>query len=490
MNCHLSNFLSIDKFSAENWLKHNFEASFQNFQDLQVSHSLVISKKISEPNYALAKKILALEEAQKTLIPVAEKISALIAEKNIFQQWIMNLCYFLHQWGWKQYSTLEAHQRVESSIQQVIKSIELLKSSIKIPFDETEVSKYKQNYEDQLKSNQIETFLTDFSNFVFENVKMPEGEDFEKFEGRSAVLAIINLKKSLAEFNQKHPDNDSILDVFNQLKWMIDFFIKVNHFSNGKLTQESLSLAYQRFYENLANSSLSIMTVKESHQVHPQIFSDILVGEIKDKVSRLNEQTKSMMFYGGVTGKDVSGHSIIHRIQKDLDETYSFIVFNTGQGVVGNHEIEDVNGVSYVYPLVISGLSFSHVTNAKFLKAIISKQVIPTNRVERAIKEIYQAINKYLVVEGNGIQQLRLGIWYPMQIKGTCSYSSTNMGLAQDLSFQHLHEFKKLSAITMLKQFNKIQKASQKVSKDLQKKLKMMERLRDLLASHYGIETT
>ncbi len=137
------------------------------------------------------------------------------------------------------------------------------------------------------------------------------------------------------------------------------------------------------------------------------------------------------------------GHSIIIEFKKEEDGTYSAAIFNTGLGA-NHHTIVESNKngrIQAIKPFKIGGLKHEDITNYDFIAGIIEAKMkpAPTSKEEVAnIRTLYHDFKHQLITEAKGQDMSDSCKSFPLQKRGTCSYSSIEAWLMSHLTEEEM----------------------------------------------------
>lgn len=229
--------------------------------------------------------------------------------------------------------------------------------------------------------------------------------------------------------------------------------------SNFKLSPMQLQDYWRLYYKTLStailiNSRIADSQVKMAkiHADFKQIFETyncthtplaLLIHDVcKDIMQRIHDlKVDEYAFF--CLGHHV--HQIVIEIERTSsdDRSYLLKVFNTGEGVYNSiypHEESSDMGLEYARPLCIDNLSLE-----AFSYPFIEKLVYLVLKSTDA-NDFYALLQDFLIRQHQGRWQAHLGEWYPLQIRGTCSYTALDVCIQSHLNWEMSCRFEIIKA--------------------------------------------
>lgn len=294
--------------------------------------------------------------------------------------------------------------------------------------------------------------------------------DLEELEGNLTSYSLISLEEILKNNLANERDENKIRIkqiLLNELGFAITIAQKLELVDNIKLIRKKefkLSLIY---YENLAHATSALSHFIEAKQYLKEIKSYQSDSQVLESICLQDRQTirdfiEHTSCYTSVPRsiliQDISWdlvtkfknlkpeeymflplgtrtHSIFVelRAEKLSSEkmTYSCQIFNMDNEILKWHSIkkEDQSNWFYVKPLTIK-----RIEKQAFPYEFFRKLAQCTLKAEET-KDFYCVIEDYLIKKGNGKVYKELGHWHLLPKRGTCSFSTAEMGI-----FEHLDQ--------------------------------------------------
>ena len=157
------------------------------------------------------------------------------------------------------------------------------------------------------------------------------------------------------------------------------------------------------------------------------ICSETMYDVIKE-IEKL-QSGESTAFPGGFTG-----HALMYKVRREKDNTYSFLVINTGSGWDAFQNIfkEKMGELApdKVIDYELLNLSIEEVTNPEFLTKLALAKIVQDSS-PNGVQAIVRPITDHLI---NGTKvKFQAGLEHTKQVNGTCTYSRIEAWLETEL---------------------------------------------------------
>jgi hypothetical protein len=177
-------------------------------------------------------------------------------------------------------------------------------------------------------------------------------------------------------------------------------------------------------------------------------------------------------------------HFVLARLEViavDGEKIYTWILYNTGEGLKAHHLFQIINQQLFVNPLKIGGIRKQDLCYSFW------QELFTCELNETAMKSFYCIQKRYLIDQGHGyLIKSSQDFLYPVPDFGICTYSAAEMAVFNQLSSQEIKKFEKNKALFAIKKQSRVVKERSKALhratsprqiKLMQKKFKQSQRL-------------
>ena len=278
-----------------------------------------------------------------------------------------------------------------------------------------QLKKSQQEYKQVSGSNAIMRTIKRISHFIFTKmyalfVRQPEQkliEGYYRVIGNTQMTSK-NLEGNMGSISLDHFKRDltTFISVYSQ------------HLDpKDKTKLEGLIPQLEKAYDIQRNFEEFLLTSSNSKEIHAKTCKEMMYDVTKE-IENL-KSGESMIFPGGFIG-----HAVMYKVRRDPDNTFSFIIINTGAGSNIFHTIlkkrENVPDPDKAVDYELVNLTIDEVTNPEFLMKLGMAKTYEDPSQKGILAMLNPVLNHLL--KGTNVK-LRLGHDHPMQVNGTCAYS-------------------------------------------------------------------
>lgn len=337
-------------------------------------------------------------------------------------------------------------------------------------------------------------------NLIMEKLTDEElkGFDYQELEGASEIYSVLAYSEVLEIYrglfsskSLKYKALTNLLTKQNQAAALAQktILLKGERFHRSKKSSDEYTrkedkeklIQYYKLLSDVKNLTPNSRLPIKCKEMPLAIIIHDISQEILESIRQLDYNDYTFFCLGS------RKHSVTLEIRRQLNDQgkdeYLFVNFNTGEGVdnpIKSHQLEkEKNGEYIVKPLCINKLSLE-AFEYDFLESMVSLILCLD-----ATEDIYALEQAYLVDKHGGQWENDWGNWYPLQKRGSCSYSSLEFCLNSHLDISDKTNMDTIKADLAISKQTKIVEwrhkqcleASQKLAKDNPELQRLKEKL-------------
>ena len=259
----------------------------------------------------------------------------------------------------------------------------------------------------------FKSYLQIFKNYLTQNPSKKGQVILSRLDQSFRLACKMNFVEDV--FRNKKAKKGDQIDYYKKLSSIEDLLPDLDN--PNKAFSEDQKKALEKFYQEVTAS-------KDNDK---KLSLDLFLHDISWDILKLIQQLKPGDFCFIPLG--IHDHMVIIKIRRHpFENTYTYSIFNTGHGRE-HHAKQIVKKTKYVKPLSFKNLSLEAMSY-EFWFGILKIFVMPN----RTMEEFYQFHQEHLVEKGEGILDKRLGDWYILQLRGTCSYRALEIAIFTELN--------------------------------------------------------